>query len=129
MSDAETPSPAPERDAGSKAVSLDLFVGLYRTENPDRRQATFAKHLAWATEQEAAGRIFLTGPLAPRDEEKGVSGLTVFRVGSLDEADALARTDPFVADGVNSVRVLPWKVAGGSLNIALRLSNSSIVIG
>lgn len=129
MSDAETfPPPPPARDAGSKPVSLDLFVGLYRTENPERLQTIFARHLAWATEQEAAGRIFLTGPLASHDKEKGASGLTVFRVGSLDEADALARTDPFVIEGVNSVQVLPWTVAGGSLNIALRLSNSDIVI-
>ena len=126
MSDTEPPSPP---DAGSRPVSLDLFVGLYQTEHPDRLQTTFARHLAWATEQEAAGRIFLTGPLAPPDEEKGASGLTVFRVGSLDEADALARTDPFVTEGVNSVQVLPWTVAGGSLNIALRLSNSGIVVG
>lgn len=53
----------------------------------------------------------------------------MFRTGSLDEADALARTDPFVVEGVNSVQVLPWTVAGGSLNIALRLSNGGIVIG
>ena len=125
MSDAETP---PAADAGAKPVSLDLFVGLYRTENPERLQATFARHLAWAIEQEAAGRIFMTGPLKSDDEEKGPSGLTVFRVASLDEADALARTDPFVSEGVNSVQVLPWTVAGGSLNIALRLSNSGIVI-
>lgn len=128
MSDAGTPSPPPARGAGSKPVSLDLFVGLYRTEHPERLQTTSARHLAWATEQEAAGRIFLTGPLAPQDKEKGASGLTVFRVASLEEADALARTDPFVIEGVNSVQVLPWTVAGGSLNIALRLSNSGIVI-
>lgn len=129
MFDAETPSPSPARDAGTKPVSLDLFVGLYRTENFERLQPTFARHLAWATEQEAAGRIFLTGPLMPQDKENGASGLTLFRVGSLDEADALARTDPFVIEGVNSVQVLPWKVAGGSLNIGLRLSNSGIAIG
>ena len=126
MSDAKT---SPARDAGSKPVSLDLFVSLYRTEHPDRFQPTFARHLAWATEQEAAGRIFLTGPLTSQDEGKGPSGLTVFRVGSLDEADALARTDPFVTDGVNSVQVLPWKVAGGSLTIALRPSDSACAIG
>ena len=52
MSDAETPPP---HAAGSMPVSLDLFVGLYRTEKPERFQSVFASHLAWATEQEAAG--------------------------------------------------------------------------
>ena len=49
MSDAEAASPPAERDAGSAPVSLDFFGGLYRTKNPDRFQATFARHLAWAT--------------------------------------------------------------------------------
>ena len=127
MSDAKTPSPPPPRDTSSKPVSLDLFIGLYRSEHPERLQTTFAKHLAWATEQEAAGRIFLTGPITSHGEE-GASGLTLFRVGSLAEADALARTDPFIIEGVNSVQVLPWKVAGGSMTISLQLSNSGIVI-
>ena len=125
MSDAET---LPAHDLGSKPVSLKLFVALYRTENPGRLQTIFAKHLAWAAEQEGTGRIFLTGPLSSHDNEKGASELTVLRADSLDEADALARTDPFVIKGVNSVQVLPWTVAGWSLNIALRLSNSGIVI-
>ena len=127
MSDAGAHSPPPARDTSSNPISRDFFVGFYRTENPELLQATFGRHLAWATEQEVAGRIFLTGPLGSHGKEKEVSGLTVFRAGSLDEARDLARTDPFVIEGVNSVQVLPWTVAGVSLNIALRLSNSAIV--
>jgi uncharacterized protein YciI len=125
MPNAETHS---RRGAGSTSVSLELFVALYRTEKPERLQAIFARHVAWATEQEAAGRMFLSGPLVSHNDEKGPSGLTVFRVGSLDEAEALVRTDPFITEGVNSVQVLPWTIAGGSLNISLQLSNSAILI-
>ncbi len=127
MSDTGATSLPQAYGTGPSPVSLDLFVGLYRTEHPERFQASFAKHLAWATEQEAAGRIFLTGPIPSHGEER-TSGLTLFRVGSLAEADTLARTDPFVIEGVNSVQMLPWKVAGGAMTVSLRLSNSSIVI-
>ena len=128
MADTEPVQPATSPDAGPGPVSLNLFAAFYRAEHPERLQASFAEHLRWATEQEAAGRIFLTGPLMPLEKGDGLSGLTLFRAGSLDEADALARTDPFITDGVNSVEMQPWRVAGGSFNFAMRLSNSSIVI-
>ena len=124
MPNAEAP---PAYDADPGLVSLHLFVGLYRTEKPEGVKTLFPGHLAWATEQEAAGRIFLTGPLVSHDAD-GPSGLTVFRADSLDEADALARTDPFVVEGVNSVRLLPWTVAGGSMTIALRLSTGAVAV-
>lgn len=84
--------------------------------------AVFPTHLAWITEHEARGQVFLTGPLEATKVPGALSGLTVYRLGSLEEAQDMAASDPFVREGVMSVEVTPWQVVGGAIVLRLRLS-------
>ena len=124
---AVSPGP-PTHKLNKDSVSLNLFVGIFRLENPNLLDVVFDKHIAWVAEREAEGRIFLGGPLTPQGGEDEATGLTVYQADSLAEADVLAQADPFVSEGVMSVQVRPWTVVGGSISFALRLSNSSVVI-
>lgn len=118
----------PESDALSNSAKLRLFAAFTTVKNFEQFQASFARHVEWAGVQEAQGHVFMMGPLTPQDPAIEASGLTLYRMGSLAEAEALAQTDPFIADGGATVHVRPWMVLAGSVPLSVRFSNSSIAI-
>ena len=52
--------------------------------------------------RDADGNRFMDG-----DQQAG--GLIVVRGGSLDEANALAQTEPYCREGQRSIKVIPWQ--------------------
>ncbi len=76
------------------------------------RQSARPQHLARLEALNAAGRLLLAGP-HPRSEiaEEGFSGsLIVAEFGTLEEAKAWAKADPYVAAGVYAeVLVKPFR--------------------
>jgi uncharacterized protein YciI len=58
------------------------------------------------------GKLVIAGPFEKAGEYAGVF---VFKVGSLDEAKALAESDPAVKAGRLKIDVHPWLVGEGSL--------------
>lgn len=76
------------------------------------RQSARPQHLARLEELKAEGRLILAGP-HPRSElaDEGFSGsLIVADFGSIEEAKAWAKSDPYVAAGVYAeVLVKPFK--------------------
>jgi hypothetical protein len=53
----------------------------------------------------------VAGPIAGNDE---IAGISIYRVGSVEKARALAENDPAVRAGRHAVRVVKW--AGAILN-------------
>ena len=92
---------------------MPLYALLYDTV-PDyvaRRQPFRAEHLALAERAQREGKLVLAGALDPRD-----AALLVFRGDGPEDAEAFARADPYVRNGlVTSWRVREWKVVVGTI--------------
>ncbi len=93
---------------------MPLYALLYETV-PDylaRRPQFRAEHLALAERARADGKLLLAGAFDPPD-----AALLVFRGDGPGDAEAFARADPYVRNGlVAAWRVREWKeVVGESL--------------
>ena len=113
-----------------KSVRLPLFVMLRRLAHPEAIQEALKEgldeHLSWMIAQEQAGRVFLSGPfqLLPNDD---LMGLTILRVADETEAHKVADSDPFVRRGYVRYELRRWTAFEGSLQMSIRLSDSSVV--
>jgi uncharacterized protein YciI len=79
------------------------------------------EHIAWLLKLEAAGVLFLSGPLTSGPGVAPGSGITVLRAGSAEEAAGIAIADPFVAAGLRMFEVFGWRVNEGSVQVGLSL--------
>ena len=90
-----------------------MYYALLYDVVPDyvvRRQPFRAEHLALAEEARARGRLVLAGAFDPPD-----GALLVFRGDGPGDAEAFARADPYVRNGlVTSWRVRAWNVVVGA---------------
>lgn len=71
-----------------------------------------AAHMANIVAMAGTGKLVIAGPF---ENAGNYAGVFIFKVGSLDEAKALAEGDPAVKAGRLTVDVHPWMVAQGSL--------------
>ena len=85
-------------------------------------ERAFPPHKQWVADQEAAGRIVVAGPFLADDLSWDGDGLIVFRLGSADEAERLARQDPMHAQGLRTFQIVAWQLNEGSFRIDLTLS-------
>jgi uncharacterized protein YciI len=81
-------------------------------------------HYRWIIALEKEGRVFASGPLFEADDSQG-AGMTVFRAGSMEEADALAASDPFCISGAVSYNLQRWQLNEGRLQLHLDLSDQT----
>jgi uncharacterized protein YciI len=65
------------------------------------------EHLAFYAAQRGAGTVVTNGPVLDQPD-KSLRGLAFYNVGSLDEARALAITDPAVKAHRLAVEVMTW---------------------
>tara|TARA_R110002072_G_scaffold240743_1_gene399261 strand:- start:135 stop:527 length:393 start_codon:yes stop_codon:yes gene_type:complete len=87
------------------------------------------QHLDWVRDLEESGILFAAGPLVSADEPHSGAGMIVVRGTSKAEAEALAATCPFHKAGVRKFTVRGWQINEGSLNVTLRISNKSMLLG
>jgi uncharacterized protein YciI len=110
----------------ARDAALAPFVLVYLKSGPasgsgtpDERRAMFAGHMANMQRLAAEERLVIAGPFAkPRD--KTWRGLQLFDVASVDEAQALAATDPGVIAGEFIAQCVPLR-ASPTLRQTLRL--------
>jgi uncharacterized protein YciI len=109
----------------SRSAKLKLFVMLRRTLDPALLRAHLGEHLRWMIEAEKRGEIFLSGPIARREDGTQLDGMTVVRTATLADAEALAQTDPFVKRGAIAFEMREWTANEGSLSVTVTLSDST----
>ena len=102
-------------------MSLESFelVMLRRPANPtDYDEETLdriqAEHLAYHAALREEGKIVTNGPLRGQPDES-LRGLTLYRVGSVDEVRRLAEQDPSVKAGRLVVDVMQWLCPTGTM--------------
>ena len=106
----------------AKMAQLRLFVVFWRGEGADLSQH-LADHLDYMISIEKSGRLFASGPLGERSRS---DGMTIVRAASADEAEAMAKADPFVRAGLRSYTIEPWTVMEGRLTVSVDLSDRSM---
>ena len=116
------------RERGSLAFEL-FVVESTPAAAPDELKATLPRHLAYQKEMEAAGRLFLAGPLSDDTGEQMIgAGLIIYRAQSMDEAHEIARNDPMHAEGIRTFTLRKWLVNEGSPSFETRLSDKRVVL-
>ncbi len=112
------------------ALAFELFVvETTPCADPQQLQAVLPKHLAYQREMEAAGSLFLAGPLsdATGDQMQG-SGLIIYRAKSMEDAHTLAKNDPMHAEGVRTYTLRKWLINEGSPSFSTALSGQKITL-
>ncbi|MEM7302795.1 MAG: YciI family protein [Pseudomonadota bacterium] len=112
------------------ALAFELFVvESTPAAPPEQLQATLPDHLAYQKRMEAAGHLFLAGPLSDESgSEMRGSGLIVYRAASFEEARSIADEDPMHATGTRTYVLRKWLVNEGSPRFSTTLSDQKVVL-
>jgi uncharacterized protein YciI len=98
--------------------TFQLILLRRPAEAPEYDEATLEsiqqQHLAHYDALRSDGRLVTFGPVLEQPDVS-LRGIAVFAVGSVDEARALAETDPAVAAGRLAVEAMTYLTAPGSL--------------
>lgn len=88
----------------------DLFTRyvILLSLNPSRSltKELVQGHVAHLRELDAQGKLVLCGPFA---DYKG--GMVIIKAASREEADSIARRDPFVSSGAESYELRTWELS------------------
>lgn len=116
---------------GRGALAFELFVVQSRPAvSPEKMQEILPRHLEFQKNMEAAGKLFLAGPLSDETgQEMSGGGLIIYRAPSLEEARKIAEADPMHSEGGRTFEISAWLVNEGSLSINLHLSDQSAGFG
>jgi len=86
--------------------------------------ANLDQHLAFQVDLERRGIMFGAGPMWNDAEDAWEGeGMVIIRAGSLDEAKAIAATDPMHKAGARNYSVRPWLLNEGTVTVKLSYSN------
>ena len=112
------------------ALAFELYVvESTASAPPEELQAVLPSHLAYQKETEAAGKLFLAGPMSDlTGEQMQGTGLIIYRAGSLDEARAIADADPMHAEGKRTYTLRKWLVNEGSPSFSMALSEKQVTM-
>lgn len=114
------------RERGSLAFEL-FIIQSTPAEPPETIRKYLPAHLAYQSEMEKAGKLFLAGPLSDESgEEMSGAGLIIYRAGSMQEARSLAAADPMHDKGGRTFTVRRWLVNEGTVSIRIGLSTRDV---
>lgn len=112
------------------SLAHELYVVLSTPgDSPEKVKEMLPAHLDYQAKQEAAGTLFLAGPVSDPsgDLMEGV-GQIIYQTGSLEEARAIADADPMHASGARSFTLRRWLVNEGALTLSVSLSAQSVTL-
>ncbi len=112
------------------ALAFELFVvESTPAVAPDIMKEVLPRHLAYQMEMEAAGKLFLAGPLSDdTGEQMQGSGLIIYRAESMQQAVDLANQDPMHSEGCRTFKLRKWLVNEGSPSFETRLSQKQVIL-
>ena len=88
---------------------VELTPTAKRLTQPDDFARILSAHLAWVGEQQAAGRIWATGPVVNEETNENTGeGIFIIRAAAAEAAAELVSEDPQVVGGFKTFRVRPW---------------------
>src|SRR5262245_2322777 len=117
------------RELTQRMLRKKLYVILSKGgATAEELGAVLPQHLEYMIALEKKGVVFASGPLTTAEGQPLGDGLTILRAGSVEEARAIASTDPFVASKLRTFEVREWTVMEGSLGVKINYSDQSLEI-
>ncbi len=112
------------------ALALELYVAVSTPQkSPDEVKAVLPDHLAYIQRLEVSGQLMMAGPLSDETgTEMEGAGMLVLRTASMDEARALAASDPMHSTGARSFTLRRWLVNEGTLSVSVGLSTGKVAL-
>jgi uncharacterized protein len=81
-------------------------------------------HLEFQVDLERRGIMFGAGPFWTDDGDRWEGeGMVIIRAGSLDEARAIAASDPMHSSGARTFTVRPWLLNEGTVTVKITYSD------
>ena len=102
-------------------LNLKLFV-IFSEGKGLNLKPYLAEHLQYMIDLERKGKLFASGPFG--NPSRG-DGMTIVRAKDIEEADEMAKRDPFVVNGIRTYRIEPWTVMEGSLSFTVNFSDKT----
>lgn len=82
------------------------YLTLRRAARPrEEWKVSLDEHLAWMKRQHEEGNILFSGPSADRK-----LGIYVIRARSREEAERIARSDPYTVAGYTECEIIEWQI-------------------
>jgi uncharacterized protein YciI len=94
-----------------------FIIELTYTADLARIDARMRAHMQFVNAQYAAGRFIVSGRKIPR-----TGGIILAVGGSRAEIEAVARQDPFVAEGLAEVRVIEFRASQRAPDVPDRIA-------
>jgi uncharacterized protein YciI len=93
-----------------------FVIELSYTADLARIDAHMKAHMRFVRAQYAAGRFLVSGRKVPRD-----GGIIIAVGASREEIERIAREDPFVTEGLATVRVIEFRASQKAQDIQARV--------
>ena len=112
-----------------KMLRKELYVIFTRPVAPrEELMKLLPQHLARQVELEKQGVLFAAGPMESRDKDKVRTGMIIVRASSFEEADQIAKADPFHAAGLREYEIWNWSMNEGSFTVTINYSDQSAAV-
>jgi uncharacterized protein YciI len=83
---------------------MKYFAALLRMKDPEKNASFRPQHLDFLTKKDEEGKIFARG----RFTDGG--GLVIYVASSFEEAEQIAKGDPYVASGARTLELFEWEM-------------------
>ena len=83
------------------------------------------EHLNYMIDLEKRGILFASGPFLADEHVTAGTGMTILRASSREEAEAIAREDPFNKSGLRTFEIRTWQLNEGSYTVTVNYSDRS----
>jgi len=82
---------------------MKYYAAFLRMQDPSKSQDLRPQHIAFLDQGGKEGKIFARGRFTD-----GTGGLVIYKTESLEEAQKLAESDPYVSSGARSLELHEW---------------------
>lgn len=107
-------------DEGHSGLQKLYFVCFSSPVRPAKElEDNLEEHKAYLGRLESEGKLFAAGPLLNEQSKYDGTGMLVYRVARREEAEAIAKNDPFHLKGLRTYTIKPWQVNEGSFGVRL----------
>lgn len=112
----------------AKMLRKRLFVAIRTPVDASRGGEIIADHLQWAIDAEKRGELFMSGPFLGGTAPGALGGMTLIRASTVDEAQTIMKSDPFIINAVYTFELREWMVMEGSISINVNFSDKSVKV-
>jgi len=92
-----------------ETFAMKYFAAFLPMLDEEKSRTVRPRHLAFLDEQDSHGKVLARGPFTDAS-----GGLVIYIASSLEEAQQIAGSDPYVAEGARRLELHEWAMKSGS---------------